>query len=189
MPVRNGADHLLPDEFHPQSGAFGAAGGAEPSLFAGEGDEIFVSADVAPDAREAALGKAAPENWCKRAKKMAPKGGYSPHGIITDKTDFPCYYANLRSLRNQRAKAKNRLKIPRLNKPCGFDSHPGHHIDLPSWYRSHRIGTRTRDKPRNATGGPFRGRVPGGAVPSSPSSRRWSCRCRNIRGSTGSAWR
>ena len=61
MPVRNGADHLLPDEFHPQSGAFGAAGGAEPSLFAGEGDEIFVSADVAPDAREAALGKAAPE--------------------------------------------------------------------------------------------------------------------------------
>ena len=61
MPVGDGADHLLPDEFHPQSGAFGAAGGAEPSLFAGEGDEIFVSADVAPDAREAALGKAAPE--------------------------------------------------------------------------------------------------------------------------------
>lgn len=61
MPVRNGADHPLPDEFHPQSGAFGAAGRAEPSLFAGEGDEIFVFADVAPDAREAALGKAAPE--------------------------------------------------------------------------------------------------------------------------------
>jgi hypothetical protein len=61
MPVRNGAYHLLPDEFRPQGGAFGAAGGAEPSLFAGEGDEIFVSADVAPDAREAALGKAAPE--------------------------------------------------------------------------------------------------------------------------------
>jgi len=61
MRVRNGADHLLPDEFHPQGGAFGAAGGAEPSLFAGEGDEIFVSADIAPDAREAALGKAAPE--------------------------------------------------------------------------------------------------------------------------------
>jgi hypothetical protein len=51
MPVGDGADHPLPDEFHPQSGAFGAAGGAEPSLFAGEGDEIFVSADVAPDAR------------------------------------------------------------------------------------------------------------------------------------------
>jgi hypothetical protein len=62
MPVRNGADHPLPDEFHPQGGAFGAAGGAEPLLFAGEGDEVFVSADVAPDAREAALGKAAPEN-------------------------------------------------------------------------------------------------------------------------------
>lgn len=61
MPVGDGADHLLPDEFHPQGGAFGAAGGAEPSLFAGEGDERFVSADVAPDAREAALGKAAPE--------------------------------------------------------------------------------------------------------------------------------
>jgi hypothetical protein len=61
MPVGDGADHLLPDEFRPQGGAFGAAGGAEPSLFAGEGDEIFVSADVAPDAREAALGKAAPE--------------------------------------------------------------------------------------------------------------------------------
>ena len=59
MPVQNGADHLLPDEFHPQGGAFGAAGGAEPSLIAGEGDDIFVSADVAPDAREAALGKAA----------------------------------------------------------------------------------------------------------------------------------
>ncbi len=39
----------------------------------------------------------------------------------------------------------------------------------------------------NATGEPFRGRVPEGAVPSSPSSRRWSCRCRNIRESTGSA--
>jgi hypothetical protein len=57
-----GADHPLPDEFHPQGGAFGAAGGTEPTLFAGEGDEIFVSADIAPDAREAALGKAAPEN-------------------------------------------------------------------------------------------------------------------------------
>jgi hypothetical protein len=54
-------NHLLPDEFHPQAGAFGAAGGAEPSLFAGEGDEIFVSADVAPAARQAALGKATPE--------------------------------------------------------------------------------------------------------------------------------
>jgi hypothetical protein len=59
--VGDGANHLLPDEFHPQAGAYGAAGGAEPSLFAVEGDEIFVSAVVAPDAREAALGKAAPE--------------------------------------------------------------------------------------------------------------------------------
>jgi hypothetical protein len=62
MPVWDGADHLLPDEFDPQGGAFSAAGGAKPSLFAGEGDEIFVSAEIAPDAREAALGKAAPEN-------------------------------------------------------------------------------------------------------------------------------
>jgi len=61
MPVGDGAEHLLPDEFHPQGGAFGAAGGAESSLFAGEGDEIFVSANIASDAREAALGKAAPE--------------------------------------------------------------------------------------------------------------------------------
>jgi hypothetical protein len=40
----------------------------------GEGDEIFVSADVAPDAREAALGKAAPE---KRSTVFGtiPRGG------------------------------------------------------------------------------------------------------------------
>jgi hypothetical protein len=55
MPVGDGADHLLPDEFGPQGGALGGAGRAEPPLLAGEGDEIFVSAGVAPDAREAAL--------------------------------------------------------------------------------------------------------------------------------------
>ena len=61
MPVGNGADHLLPDEFRPQGGAFGGAGGAEPPLLAGEGDEIFIPAGVAPDARETALREAAPE--------------------------------------------------------------------------------------------------------------------------------
>jgi len=35
MLVGDGADHLLPDEFRPQGGAFGGAGRAEPSLFAG----------------------------------------------------------------------------------------------------------------------------------------------------------
>ena len=39
----DGADHPLPDEFHPQGGAFGAAGGAEPPLFAGEGDVLLPS--------------------------------------------------------------------------------------------------------------------------------------------------
>jgi hypothetical protein len=55
------SDELLPDEFRPQGGAFGGAGWKEPPLLAGECDEIFVPAGVAPDAREAALGKAAPE--------------------------------------------------------------------------------------------------------------------------------
>jgi len=61
MPVGDGADHLLPDEFRPQGGAFGGAGRAEPSLLAGDGDEVFVPTGVASDARETALGKAAPE--------------------------------------------------------------------------------------------------------------------------------
>jgi hypothetical protein len=63
MPVGDGADHLLPDEFRPQGAAFSGAGRAEPSLFAGEGDEVFVPTGVASDARETALGKAAPETW------------------------------------------------------------------------------------------------------------------------------
>jgi hypothetical protein len=64
--VRNGADQLLPDEFGPQGGAFHGAGRAEPSLLAGEGDEVCISAGVAPDARDAALGKAAPEKAIDR---------------------------------------------------------------------------------------------------------------------------
>jgi hypothetical protein len=59
MPVRDGADHLLPDELSPQGSALRRAGRAEPPLLAGEGDEIFVSAGVAPYTREATLGKAA----------------------------------------------------------------------------------------------------------------------------------
>ena len=61
MPVGDGADHLLADELDPQGGAFCGAGRAEPPLLAGKGDEGFISAGVAPDAREAAFGKAAPE--------------------------------------------------------------------------------------------------------------------------------
>jgi hypothetical protein len=61
MPVGDGADHLLPDEFGPQGGAFSGARRAESPLLAGEGNEIFVSAGVAPDARETALREAAPE--------------------------------------------------------------------------------------------------------------------------------
>jgi hypothetical protein len=72
MPVRNGVDHLVPDEFHPQGGAFGAARGAEPSLFAGESDEVFVPAGVAPNTREAALGKAAPEKALDRFRDDPP---------------------------------------------------------------------------------------------------------------------
>jgi hypothetical protein len=52
---------MLPDEFRTQGGAFGGAGRAEPSLFAGEGDEVFIPTGVASDARETSLGKAAPE--------------------------------------------------------------------------------------------------------------------------------
>jgi hypothetical protein len=78
MPVGDGADHPLPDEFRPQGGAFGAAGGAEPSLFAGEGDEIFVSADITPDAREAALGKAAPEKALDGLRYDPPQWAEGP---------------------------------------------------------------------------------------------------------------
>lgn len=35
VPVRDGPDHLLPDEFRPQGGAFGRAGRTEPPLLAG----------------------------------------------------------------------------------------------------------------------------------------------------------
>ena len=78
MPVRDGADHLLPDEFGPQGGAFRGAGGAEPPLLAGEGDEGFVSADVAPDAREAALGKAAPEKALDGLRDDPPQRAEDP---------------------------------------------------------------------------------------------------------------
>ena len=66
MPVGDGADHLLPDEFRSQGGAFRGAGRAEPPLLAGEGDEVFVPPNVAPYAREAAFGKAAPEKALDR---------------------------------------------------------------------------------------------------------------------------
>ena len=59
MPVGDGADHLLPDELSPEGGSLGRTGGAKTTLLAGKGDEIFIPAGVAPDACEAALGKAA----------------------------------------------------------------------------------------------------------------------------------
>ena len=59
MPVRDGADHLLPDELSPEGGALGGTRRAKTSLLAGKGDEIFIPVGVAPDACEAALGKAA----------------------------------------------------------------------------------------------------------------------------------
>jgi len=59
MPVRDGVDHLLPDELGPEGGAFGGTGRAKTSLLAGKGDEIFIPAGIAPDARESVLGKAA----------------------------------------------------------------------------------------------------------------------------------
>ena len=59
MPVRDGADHLLPDELGSEGGALGGTGRAKTSLLAGKGDEIFIPAGIAPDARKSALGKAA----------------------------------------------------------------------------------------------------------------------------------
>jgi hypothetical protein len=78
MPVGDGADHLLADEFRPQGGAFRGAGGAETPLLAGEGNEIFVSAGVAPYAREAAFGKAAPEKAIDRFRDDPPQGAEGP---------------------------------------------------------------------------------------------------------------
>jgi hypothetical protein len=78
MPVGDGADHLLPDEFGPQGGALGGAGGAESPLPAGEGDETFVSACVAPYTREAAFGKAAPEKALDRFRDDPPQGAEGP---------------------------------------------------------------------------------------------------------------
>jgi hypothetical protein len=59
MSVRCGADHMLPDKLGPQGGALGGTGRTNTSFLIGEGDEILVSACVAPDSRESALGKAA----------------------------------------------------------------------------------------------------------------------------------
>jgi len=78
MPVWDWADHLLPDEFSPKGGAFGGAGRAEPPLFAGEGDEIFVPAGVASYSRETAFGKAAPEEALDRFRGDPPQGAEGP---------------------------------------------------------------------------------------------------------------
>jgi hypothetical protein len=78
MPVWDWADHLLPDEFSPKGGAFGGAGRAEPPLFAGEGDEIFVPAGVASYSRETAFGKAAPEEALDRFRDDPPQGAEGP---------------------------------------------------------------------------------------------------------------
>jgi len=59
MSVGDGADHLLPDELGPEGGALGGTRRTKTSLLAGKGDEIFILATVAPDARESVLGKAA----------------------------------------------------------------------------------------------------------------------------------
>jgi hypothetical protein len=59
MPVGDGADHLLPDKLGPEGGALGGTRRAKTSLLAGKGDEIFIPAGIAPDARESVLGKAA----------------------------------------------------------------------------------------------------------------------------------
>lgn len=72
------ADHLFTDELGPQGGALGGAGGADPPLLAGEGNEIFVSAGVAPYAREAAFGKAAPEKALDRFRDNPSQRSKSP---------------------------------------------------------------------------------------------------------------
>jgi hypothetical protein len=78
MPVGDGADHRLADELCPQGGALGGAGGAETPLLAGEGNKIFVSAGVAPYAREAAFGKAAPEKALDGLRDDPPQGTEGP---------------------------------------------------------------------------------------------------------------
>ncbi len=78
MPVRDGVDHLLPDELGPQGDALGGTGRAEPPLLAGEGNEIFVSAGVAPYARETAFGKAAPEKAVDGLRDDPPQGAEGP---------------------------------------------------------------------------------------------------------------
>ena len=70
--------HLLPDEFRLQSGAFGGAGRTEPPLLAGECDEVFVPAGVAPDVREAALGKAAAEKAFDGLRDDPPQRAEGP---------------------------------------------------------------------------------------------------------------
>jgi hypothetical protein len=45
MPVRDGADHLLPNELGPQGGALRGTGRAKTSLLAGKGDEPAAQAE------------------------------------------------------------------------------------------------------------------------------------------------
>jgi hypothetical protein len=59
MPVRDGADQPVAEEFGPERRALGGARRAETPLLARKGDEVFVAARVAPDPREAAFGETA----------------------------------------------------------------------------------------------------------------------------------
>ena len=51
MPVGDGADHLLPYELGPEGVPIGGTRRAKTSLLTGKGDEIFIFAGGAPDAR------------------------------------------------------------------------------------------------------------------------------------------
>jgi hypothetical protein len=101
MPVGDGADHLLADELCPQGGALGGAGGAEPPLLAGEGDEVFVPAGVAPYAREAAFGKAAPEKAVDGLRDDPPQG-----------TEGPFYVSLWKSHVSEQVERLNTIQVP-----------------------------------------------------------------------------
>jgi hypothetical protein len=61
VPVRHVMDDMLFEKFGPQNGALGRTRRAETALLAGKCDEILYAARITPNAREATLGKAAPE--------------------------------------------------------------------------------------------------------------------------------
>jgi hypothetical protein len=91
MPVGDGADHLLPDELSPEGGSLGRTGGAKTSLLAGKGDEIFIPAGVAPDACEAALGKAAVQKSLDGLRDDPTQTNHGESGTsrTSDNTGFP----------------------------------------------------------------------------------------------------